>query len=127
MRRCSRARVSEESYFFKLSAFEQPLLELYERIRISSTPDIRRNEVVSFVKSGLKDFSVSRTTFKWGIPVPGRSQARHVRLVRCVDELHHRGGLPDDTEAIWEVLARRCAPDGQGDRPVPRRLSGRRF
>jgi methionyl-tRNA synthetase len=63
-------RVSEESYFFKLSAFEQPLLELYDRHPDFVTPDIRRNEVVSFVKGGLRDLSVSRTSLKWGVPVP---------------------------------------------------------
>src|SRR5207247_10587001 len=72
-------RVSEESYFFKLSAFERPLLELYERHPEFVAPDIRRNEVVSFVKSGLKDLSVSRTSFKWGIPVP--DDPKHVMYV----------------------------------------------
>ena len=63
-------RVSEESYFFRLSAFEQPLLELYDTHPDFVTPDIRRNEMLSFVKAGLEDLSVSRTSFKWGIPVP---------------------------------------------------------
>ncbi len=63
--------VNEENYFFKLSAFERPLLELYESNPDFIRPETRRNEVVSFVRAGLKDLSVSRTSFKWGIPVPG--------------------------------------------------------
>lgn len=62
--------VSETSWFFKLSAFEKPLLDLYERNPHFIEPEIRRNEVVSFVKSGLKDLSVSRSSFDWGIPLP---------------------------------------------------------
>jgi len=61
--------VHEENYFFKLSAFQDKLLELYanpEFIR----PETRRNEVISFVRSGLRDQSISRSTFSWGIPVP---------------------------------------------------------
>jgi methionyl-tRNA synthetase len=63
--------VNEENYYFKLSAFERPLLELYESNPDFIRPETRRNEVVSFVKAGLKDLSVSRTSFKWGIPFPG--------------------------------------------------------
>ena len=63
--------VKEPSYFFKLSAFEDKLLELYESQPDFIAPNSRKNEVVSFVKGGLKDLSVSRTSFKWGIPVPG--------------------------------------------------------
>jgi len=63
--------VKEPSYFFKLSAFEDKLLELYESQPDFIAPKSRRNEVISFVKGGLKDLSVSRTSFKWGIPVPG--------------------------------------------------------
>jgi methionyl-tRNA synthetase len=62
--------VTEENYFFKLSAFQQKLLELYENQPDFIQPDIRRNEVISFVKQGLSDLSISRTTIKWGIPVP---------------------------------------------------------
>lgn len=64
-------RVAEESYFFKLSEFQKPLLEYYEKHPEFVQPDVRRNEVVSFVSSGLKDLSVSRVSVKWGIPVPG--------------------------------------------------------
>jgi len=63
--------VSEENYFFKLSAFERKLLEFYEANPEFMQPESTRREVVSFVRSGLKDLSVSRATFTWGIPVPG--------------------------------------------------------
>ncbi len=66
-------RVAEESYFFKLSAFQKPLLDLYESHPEFVQPDVRRNEVISFVSGGLKDQSVSRVSVKWGIPVPGDS------------------------------------------------------
>jgi len=62
--------VTEENYFFKLSAFPQRLLDLYEKQPDFILPEARRNEVISFVKQGLNDLSISRTTIKWGIPVP---------------------------------------------------------
>jgi methionyl-tRNA synthetase len=61
----------EPSYFFKLSAFEDKLLDYYEQNADFIAPNSRRNEVLSFVKGGLRDLSVSRTSFKWGVPVPG--------------------------------------------------------
>ncbi len=62
--------VEEENLFFKLSAFQDKLLAYYEENPDFICPEIRRNEVVSFVKSGLKDLSVSRTTFDWGVHIP---------------------------------------------------------
>lgn len=62
--------VEEESYFFRLSAWGERLLKLYEEQPDFILPASRRNEVISFVKGGLKDLSISRTTFGWGIPVP---------------------------------------------------------
>ena len=62
--------VEESSYFFRLSAYTDKLLELYKTHPEFIAPDTRRNEVVSFVKSGLQDISISRTNFKWGVPVP---------------------------------------------------------
>jgi methionyl-tRNA synthetase len=63
--------VSEENYFFKLSAFERKLLEFYEENPGFMQPESTRREVISFVRSGLADVSISRTALKWGIPVPG--------------------------------------------------------
>jgi methionyl-tRNA synthetase len=72
-------RVKEESYFFRLSKYGERLLAYYEAHPEFIQPETRRNEVVSFVKGGLKDLSVSRTTFTWGIPVPGNP--KHVMYV----------------------------------------------
>jgi methionyl-tRNA synthetase len=66
--------VSEENYFFKLSAFERKLLEFYEANPGFMGPESTRREVISFVRSGLSDVSISRTALKWGIPVPGDEQ-----------------------------------------------------
>jgi methionyl-tRNA synthetase len=71
--------VSEENYFFKLSAFERKLLEFYEANPGFMGPESTRREVISFVRSGLRDLSVSRTSFSWGIPVPG--DEKHVVYV----------------------------------------------
>src|SRR5712671_5341743 len=70
--------VHEENYFFKLSAFQDKLLELYANPEFVR-PDTRRNEVISFVRSGLRDLSISRSTFSWGIPVP--EDPKHVIYV----------------------------------------------
>jgi methionyl-tRNA synthetase len=71
--------VNEENYYFKLSAFERKLLEFYDEHPAFIGPETRRNEVIAFVKSGLRDLSVSRTSFNWGIPVPG--DEKHVVYV----------------------------------------------
>ena len=71
--------VSEENYFFKLSAFERKLLEYYEQHPDFIRPEARRNEVVAFVQGGLRDLSISRTSFNWGIPVLG--DEKHVIYV----------------------------------------------
>jgi len=63
-------RIAEESYFFRLSAFRDPLLDHYRKNPEFVTPKARRNEMMSFLEAGLEDLSVSRTSFKWGIPVP---------------------------------------------------------
>lgn len=70
---------TEPSYFFRLSAFTDRLLALYEEHPEFIGPDVRRNEVVSFVRGGLRDLSISRTTFDWGVPVPG--DEKHVMYV----------------------------------------------
>jgi methionyl-tRNA synthetase len=66
--------MDEESYFFRLSKWEKPLLDYYENNPDFISPKARKNEVISFVKSGLKDLSVSRKSFSWGIPVPGNNE-----------------------------------------------------
>jgi methionyl-tRNA synthetase len=71
--------VEEESYFFKLSAYQDRLLDFYESHPEFIGPDTRANEVKSFVRGGLQDLSISRTTFDWGIPVPG--DPKHIMYV----------------------------------------------
>ena len=73
---CGRATefMTEESYFFKLSSFQEQLLNFYRDNSDFVIPTTRMNEIVSFVKGGLKDLSVSRTSFSWGIPVPGNEK-----------------------------------------------------
>src|SRR5712691_9106883 len=87
--------LEEESYFFKLSAYQQKLLDLYARVPDFVLPKERLNEVTSFVRGGLKDLSISRATLNWGIPVPGNN--RHVMYV-WVDALTNyitAAGFPD--------------------------------
>ena len=94
--------VDERSYFFRLSAYQDRLLQLYEEQPDFIGPDARRNEVISFVRSGLKDLSVSRTTFDWGVKVPHDEE--HVMYV-WVDALTNYitgVGFPDETEASWK-------------------------
>jgi methionyl-tRNA synthetase len=72
-------RMSEENYFFRLSAYQDRLRELYEAEPERVKPDFRRNEVLSTIKAGLRDFSISRTSFDWGIPIPW--DPKHVTYV----------------------------------------------
>src|SRR6266404_8729875 len=71
--------VKEDNYFFKLSAFAEPLIQLYTSQPDFIRPETRRNEVIAFVRSGLRDQSISRSTFSWGIPVP--DDPKHVIYV----------------------------------------------
>src|SRR3546814_1625425 len=87
----------EESWFFKLSRYQQPLLDLYERQPDFIRPESRRNEIMRFVEGGLSDLSISRTSFDWGVKVPGSEG--HVMYV-WVDALtNYLTGLgyPEDT------------------------------
>ncbi|MBI5373912.1 MAG: methionine--tRNA ligase [Candidatus Schekmanbacteria bacterium] len=72
-------KLKEESYFFRLSKYAEPLLSFYEKNPGFIAPESRKNEIISFVKGGLKDLSISRTSFNWGIPVPG--DEKHVIYV----------------------------------------------
>jgi len=93
--------VEEKSYFFRLSAYQDKLLALYESQPDFIGPDSRRNEVISFVKGGLKDLSISRTTFDWGIKVP--NDPEHVMYV-WLDALTNYitgVGFPDENDPNW--------------------------
>lgn len=94
--------VREPSYFFRLSAYGDKLLKLYEDQPDFVAPSSRRSEVTSFVKGGLRDLSVSRTTFSWGIPVP--DAPGHVMYV-WLDALNNyvtACGFPDDSAERWK-------------------------
>ncbi len=94
--------VEEESYFFRLSAYQQKLLDLYASVPDFVLPKERLNEVASFVRGGLQDLSISRTTFDWGIPVPGNP--KHIMYV-WVDALTNyitAAGFPDDEGARFK-------------------------
>ena len=98
--------MTEPCYFFKLSAFGDKLLDFYEKNPDFIYPHQRRNEVVSFVKKGLRDLAISRTTFKWGIPVP--NEPEHVVYV-WLDALTNYltvNGYPDvedqNNDVYWQ-------------------------
>ncbi|MBO9588070.1 methionine--tRNA ligase [Devosia sp.] len=94
--------VEEPTYFFRLSAYQDKLLALYEANPDFIAPKERRNEIISFVKGGLQDLSVSRTTFDWGIPVPGAEG--HVMYV-WVDALTNYitgVGYPDENSELFK-------------------------
>ena len=91
----------EESWFFRLSKYQQPLLDHYAAHPDFIQPESRRNEVVRFVEGGLKDLSISRTSFDWGVPVPGSDN--HVMYVWLDALTNYITGLgyPDQTE-LWQ-------------------------
>jgi methionyl-tRNA synthetase len=96
--------VKEPTYFFKLSAFQDRLLDLYARRPEMIQPESRRNEVLSFVKSGLKDLSCSRTSFTWGIPVPG--DPKHIMFVWFDALTNYRSALGHgDLAKFWSPNA----------------------
>jgi methionyl-tRNA synthetase len=90
----------EESWFFRLSKYQQPLLDHYAANPEFIRPESRRNEVVRFVEGGLKDLSISRTSFDWGVPVPGSNS--HVMYVWLDALTNYITGLgyPDETD-LW--------------------------
>ena len=94
--------VEEESFFFKLSEWEKPLLEFYNKNKNFILPESRRNEVISFVKSGLKDLSVSRKTFSWGVKVP--TDENHVVYVWLDALTNYLSSLkyPDENNDLYK-------------------------
>jgi methionyl-tRNA synthetase len=102
--------ITEENFFFKLSAFQEKLLDLYEREPLFMQPDTRRNEVISFVKAGLTDLSITRTNIKWGIPVVG--EAPHVfyvwfdALTTYMSAVDGKGLWPADLHLIGKEIVR---------------------
>ena len=102
--------VTEENYFFKLSAFTDKLIELYETHPEFIQPETRRNEVLAFVRQGLNDLSISRTSLKWGIPLP--VEGKHVfyvwfdALIGYMSAVDGEGLWPADLHLIGKEIAR---------------------
>lgn len=95
-------RVEEENYFFKLSAFEKPLLEKIEFDPDWLLPAVRRNEVVSFIQQGLRDICISRSNPGWGIPVPGdESRVIYVWFDALINYIAATGWPDGDWESLW--------------------------
>lgn len=131
--------VKEPSYFFKLSEYEDKLLELYENEPDFIAPASRRNEVISFVKGGLRDLSISRTSFKWGVPVP--NDPDHVMYVwidalcNYLSALGYPSSSSNNCDKYWPAALHVVGKDilrfhavywpaflMAADLPVPRRL-----
>ncbi len=94
--------VTEENFFFKLSEFQDKLLELYEREPLFIQPDTRRNEVIRFVRGGLRDLSITRTTIQWGIPVPGEEpHVFYVWFDALIAYLTGAGGPEWQERGLW--------------------------
>lgn len=94
--------MSEKNYFFKLSAFEDQLLEAYNTGRIKITPETRLNEVLSFIKQGLRDICISRSNPGWGIPVPGdESQVIYVWFDALINYITATGWPDAGFDAKW--------------------------
>ncbi len=95
--------ISEPSYFFKLSAWAEPLLEYYTKHPDAILPESRRNEVLRFIEGGLNDLSISRRTLKWGIPVPGDpDHVMYVWLDALTNYLAALGYPNDGYQKYWE-------------------------
>jgi methionyl-tRNA synthetase len=95
-------KMTEETYFFKLSKYAEPLLKYYEENPEAIMPRSRYNEIISFIKSGLRDQSVSRTTLDWGIPLPG--DEKHVIYVWFDALINYLSALNFPEEgALWQT------------------------
>ena len=95
--------VKESSYFFKLSAWAEPLLEYYAKHPEAIQPESRRNEVLRFIEGGLRDLSISRRTLKWGIPVPGDpDHVMYVWLDALTNYLSALGYPDDGYQFHWQ-------------------------
>ncbi len=124
--------ISEENYFFKLSAFERKLLELYEAHPEFIQPEARRNEVIAFVRSGLKDLSVSRTSFSWGIPV-SLGDEKHVvyvwmdALANYATAVGYGSDAPEDKAKFAQFWPANVHLVGKEINSLSLRFTGRRF
>jgi methionyl-tRNA synthetase len=109
----------EPSYFFRLSAWGDRLIEYYDAVPDRILPATRRNEVVSFVRGGLKDLAVSRSGLTWGVPVP--DDPAHVMYVWLDALINYvtACGFPDETDPLWRFWPAVCLAAGL---PAPKRI-----
>ncbi len=125
--------VTEENYFFRLSAFQDKLLDLYKSQPDFILPETRRNEAIAFVKHGLQDLSITRTAIKWGIPVP--DEPKHVfyvwfdALTTYMSAVHGEGLWPADLHLIGKEIVRFHAVYWPAflmaaDLPLPKKIFG---
>ena len=125
--------VTEENYFFRLSAFQDKLLDLYKSQPDFILPETRRNEAIAFVKQGLQDLSITRTAIKWGIPVP--DEPKHVfyvwfdALTTYMSAVHGEGLWPADLHLIGKEIVRFHAVYWPAflmaaDLPLPKKIFG---
>ncbi len=107
-------KMTEESYFFRMSRYEKPLLEFYEKNTDAILPHSRYNEVLSFIRSGLKDQSISRTSVSWGVPLPGdQSHVIYVWFDALINYLTVCGypENSDPMEKFWPTVNHIMAKD----------------
>ncbi len=113
--------LKEKNYFFRMSDFEQRLLDLYRTRPDFVQPTSVRNEIVQFVKQGLDDLSISRSSFDWGVQVPWDHSHVRLRLVRRAAQLHHRDRLRRSTRRTSSAAGRRVQLVGKDIAALPRR------
>ena len=113
--------IREKNWFFRLSKYQQPLLEHYRQHPAFIEPEIRRNEILRLVEGGLEDISMSRAGQSWGIPVAVRPRQRRLCLVRRADQLRSGGRLRLERGAVRSLVAGQPARRRQGHHPFPLR------
>ncbi len=117
--------MQEDNYFFKLSEFEGRLLEYYDNHPDFVRPVSKRNEALGFIRGGLRDVSITRTSFTWGVPVPWDSGHVFYVWYDALDQLPHGGRLRSRRRGVRRPLGRGAPPDRQGHLEVPLRVVAR--
>ena len=118
--------LEEANYFFRLSRYQERLERLYADNPSFCEPEHFRNEVLGWLKEGLRDFSISRAGSVVGHPVPGRPEASDLRLVRRADQLPHRRRLSRTTPTRWRACGRPTCTSSARTSPASIACTGRR-
>ena len=119
-------RVVEENYFFRLSRYQDRLLEHYTAHPEAVEPAGKRSEVLGLIKQGLLDFSISRTSISWGIPLPWDPAHVDLRVVRRAGELLHRDRVRHGSRAVRRASGRRTTTSSARTSCDSTRSTGRR-